>query len=80
VETESDITVRHNADGHRYELLDGDAVIGEAHYLPFDGADGKTIVPVCPYIKSWLGKHDDYQPHATAVRPTHLQALSGMNR
>ena len=115
METESDITVRHNADGHRYELLDGDAVIGEAHYLSFDGADepqrifyhttvddacsgqglasklargaldgtiadGKTIVPVCPYIKSWLGKHDDYQPHATAVRPTHLQALSGMNR
>lgn len=39
METESDITVRHNADGRRYELLDGDAVIGEAHYLPFDGAD-----------------------------------------
>lgn len=115
METESDITVRHNADGLSYDLLDGDAVIGQAHYLPFDGADqpqrifyhttvddaysgqglasklargaldgtiaeGKTIVPVCPYTKSWLGKHDDYQPHAAPVRPEHLQALSGMNR
>lgn len=34
------ITVRHNPGALRYELLDGDAVIGEAHYRAFEDAGG----------------------------------------
>lgn len=34
------ITVRHHAEGLRYELLDGDAVVGEAHYRPFEDPSG----------------------------------------
>lgn len=33
-------TVRNNPDRRRYELLDGDTVIGKAHWVPFEGADG----------------------------------------
>ena len=33
---ESTITVRQNSSRHRYELLDGDKVIGKAHWLSFD--------------------------------------------
>ncbi|GEO95547.1 GNAT family N-acetyltransferase [Kocuria turfanensis] len=29
------IAVRHAPDRHRYELLDGGTVVGEAHYRPF---------------------------------------------
>ncbi|WP_298589579.1 GNAT family N-acetyltransferase [uncultured Kocuria sp.] len=36
----SAITVRNNPDRHRYELLDGETVIGSAHWVPFEGADG----------------------------------------
>lgn len=35
-------------------------------------AAGKTIVPVCPYVKGWVGKHPDYQPSATKVTSAHL--------
>ena len=38
-------------------------------------ADGKTIVPVCPYIKKWLHSHPDHQQHAVVVRPEHLAAV-----
>lgn len=24
-------------------------------------ADGKTVVPSCPFVKSWIEKHEDYQ-------------------
>jgi predicted GNAT family acetyltransferase len=34
--TESAITVRANGARHRHELLDGEAVIGKAHWLHFD--------------------------------------------
>lgn len=33
---ESTITVRQNSSRHRYELLDGDKVIGKAHWLLFE--------------------------------------------
>ncbi len=33
---ESAITVRQNLDGHRYELLDGEKVIGKAHWKSFE--------------------------------------------
>lgn len=36
----STITVRNDPDRHRYELLDGDSVIGAAHWVPHEGPDG----------------------------------------
>lgn len=36
----SAITVRQNPDRRRYELLDGDKVIGKAHWIPFEGGTG----------------------------------------
>ncbi|MEX5293803.1 GNAT family N-acetyltransferase [Kocuria sp. CPCC 205268] len=106
----STITVRNNPDRHRYELLDGETVIGRAHWTPFEGPDGPQrifyhttvddayggqglatrlarealddtiaaglpVVPVCPYIKKWLGRHPDHQQHAVPVRPEHLAAV-----
>ena len=44
MEQESTITVRQNTDRRRYELLDGEQVIGKAHWLPFEAdADGERI-------------------------------------
>lgn len=40
MEHEATITVRNAPERRRYELLDGDAVIGKAHYLPHNGAKG----------------------------------------
>lgn len=37
-------------------------------------AAGLTIIPVCPYIKSWMRRHPDYQEHAGPIRPEHLTA------
>ena len=106
------IALRNNPDRRRYELLDGETVIGKAHWVPFEAADGAqrifyhttvddaytgqglasrlaryalddtiaaglSIVPVCPYITKWLGKHPDYQSHAVPVRPEHLAAVPG---
>lgn len=34
------VTVRHTPERHRYELRDGDAVIGKAHYVPHEGRKG----------------------------------------
>ena len=34
------VTVRHAPERHRYELVDGDAVIGKAHYVPHEGRKG----------------------------------------
>lgn len=36
---------------------------------------GATIVPVCPYVKSWIQKHDGYTEYAINPTPTHLQLL-----
>lgn len=102
------VTVRHNADGHRFELVDGERVIGQAHYLPDTGsgerifhhtvvdeayeghglasklatfaldetvAAGLRIVPVCPYIHAFLGRHREYADDVVEVRPEHLDAL-----
>ena len=38
------ITVRNNPDRQRYELLDGDAVIGNAHWVPYQAADGQQRI------------------------------------
>lgn len=110
MENNATITVRNAPERRRYELLDGDAVIGKAHYLPhttgkgpqrifyhttvsedYAGqglaarlvqealddtlAAGIAVVPVCPYVKTWLRKHPDYQPRMTPVHPEHLTAV-----
>jgi hypothetical protein len=36
----STITVRHVPDDHRYELLDGETVIGAARYVPYTDSSG----------------------------------------
>lgn len=38
-------------------------------------AEGFEIVAVCPYVKSWVGKHPEYQEHVVPTTPDHLQAL-----
>lgn len=113
--TESNnITVRNYPDRHRFELLDGDTVIGESHYLPYEGGDrpqrifyhtvvddsyggqglaavlteqalGETvaadlaIVPVCPYVKKWVRKNDDYASAVVPLTPEHLRAVSAQS-
>lgn len=37
VNAAAEITVRHNAEGRRYELVDAGRVVGAAHYVPFGG-------------------------------------------
>ena len=39
-------------------------------------AAGLTIVPVCPYIKRYLGKHPGYAAHVVTPTPAHLRLLS----
>ncbi|MDF9749331.1 GNAT family N-acetyltransferase [Arthrobacter sp. ES3-54] len=39
-------------------------------------AAGLTIVPVCPYIKKYLGKHPGYAANVLAPTPAHLRFLS----
>ena len=94
------ITIRHNPDRQRFQVLDGDTAVGKAAYV--DDADGHRIfyhtvideeyggqglagrlaaqaldetvaaglmiVPVCPYIKKYLGKHSQYE--ASVQKPT----------
>lgn len=36
MDQESTITVRQNAERHRYELVDGEKIIGKAHWLSFE--------------------------------------------
>jgi hypothetical protein len=40
----STITVRHTPAAHGYELVDGETVIGEARYVPFDDPSGPQRV------------------------------------
>nr|WP_179755937.1 GNAT family N-acetyltransferase [Kineococcus aurantiacus] len=37
---------------------------------------GLGIVPVCPFVKAWTGRHPEYRAHTHAVRREHLDALS----
>jgi uncharacterized protein len=103
----SEISIRHNTDRSRFEVLDGDSVVGKAAYLEYPAgkaqrifyhtvineeyggnglagqlaayaldetvAAGLTIVPVCPFIKKFLGKHPEYAGNVTAVAPAHLE-------
>lgn len=38
-------------------------------------ADGKTIAPVCPYVKKWSTKHEEYAHAFTPVTSAHLALL-----
>jgi predicted GNAT family acetyltransferase len=115
MEHETTISIRNAPERRRFELVDGAAVIGNAHYLPHDGGDGPerifyhttvsedysgqglasrlvqqalddtlaagiAVVPVCPYVKAWLGRHQDYQRRMTAVRPEHVAAVENAQR
>ena len=40
-------------------------------------ADGKTVVPVCPYVKKWLGKHPDHDDITSSPTPDDLAAIKG---
>lgn len=37
--------------------------------------EGRTIVPVCPYVKKWLGKHPEYDELVAKPTPEDMQAL-----
>ena len=74
-----------NDDGpQRYEALSGDAIAGKMYWVDASEAEqperGFRIVPVCPYVKAWLKRHDDYAQHAVAVRPRHLEAVQARQR
>lgn len=38
-------------------------------------SEGLAIVPVCPYVVRWLGKHPEYEEHVVKPTPEHMQAL-----
>lgn len=88
-----DITVRDNADQHRYEARIGGVLAGFSVYelaedritfvhtevdTKFEGKGvgsaiarfalddmqsrgERSVVPLCPFIKAWLGKHPEYE-------------------
>jgi predicted GNAT family acetyltransferase len=107
----NDVTIRHNPERQRFEVLTGGNVIGKAAYKEFDaGASpqrifyhtvineeyggqglagqlakvaltetvdaGRAIVPVCPFIKKYLGKHPEYAAATVAITPAHLEFLN----
>lgn len=39
-------------------------------------AEGYRIVPLCPYVKAWVGKHDDFAAHVDRVSAHHLALFS----
>jgi predicted GNAT family acetyltransferase len=86
------VVVRHAPERSRYELVDGEEVVGHADYRDLDGtpvrrdmthtevddayggrglasvlvqfalddvrASGLRVVPHCPYVASWLRRHE----------------------
>lgn len=53
------------------DAFEGQGVASQLVRFALDDAieRGFRIVPVCPYVKAWLKRHDDYAQHAVAVRP-----------
>lgn len=37
---------------------------------------GFSVVPVCPYVASWLTKHTEYAAHVVEPGPQHLRAIA----
>jgi hypothetical protein len=95
------LTVRDNPTELRYELLDGDTVVGLIRYRIEPGAvalihteiepahegqglaselvkgalddlrgRGLRLIPICPYVRSWLERHPEYTDLITADRAT----------
>lgn len=46
------------------------------HVIDDTIAAGRTIVPVCPYVRSWLPKHPEYEPYVVPRRQEHLDAVA----
>ncbi|MDE9366601.1 GNAT family N-acetyltransferase [Luteipulveratus sp. YIM 133132] len=40
-------------------------------------SDGLRVVPVCPYVKSFVEKHDEYADLVDPVTPAALEAIPG---
>ncbi|MGW9827285.1 uncharacterized protein ACUXNS_002304 [Brevibacterium pityocampae] len=38
--------------------------------------EGYRVVPLCPYVKSWVGKHDEFADHVDPVSSAHLALFS----
>lgn len=38
-------------------------------------AEGRAIVPVCPYVVAWVNKHPEVAEHVVEATPAHLRAL-----
>jgi predicted GNAT family acetyltransferase len=53
----------------------GLAKVLAAQALDATVAEGLMIVPVCPFIKKYLGKHPGYAAHVAAVTPAHLAVV-----
>jgi predicted GNAT family acetyltransferase len=43
-------------------------------------AAGKRIVPICPYVANYLGKHDDFAASVDPVTPAALAAVRSAGR
>lgn len=41
---------------------------------------GFRVVPVCPYVVAWLGKHPEYAEHVDESGPQHLRAVAAHTR
>lgn len=52
------------------DAFEGQGVASQLVRFALDDAieRGFRIVPVCPYVKAWLERHDDYAQHAVAVQ------------
>jgi uncharacterized protein len=64
----------HTVVNHEYA---GQGLAGRLAKVALDEtvAAGLRIVPVCPYIKSYIAKHPQYEASAAAITPAHLQFL-----
>jgi uncharacterized protein len=89
-------TVRNNPEAHRYEIVEGDRVLGIAAYhnrgdtivfthtevdqdsghsglgstlvraaLDDVRSQGRTIVPLCPFVRGWIERHPEYEDLVT---------------
>ncbi len=107
----NDVTIRHNPDRARFEVLVAGNVIGKAVYKEYDAGGspqrifyhtvineeyggqglagqlikaaldqtveaGRQIVPVCPFVKSYVAKNPGYAQDTAAIAPAHLTFLN----
>jgi predicted GNAT family acetyltransferase len=59
------------------EEYGGQGLAGQLATVALDetAAEGTAIVPVCPFIKKFIGKHPEYAANTVAVTPAHLEFL-----